>query len=191
MRRLWAWLPVGLLLALVLVFAFRLAAGDPVQESPLLDGPAPEFTLTDLDDGTMYSLTDSRGQIVILNFWASWCPPCRDEHPALVAVANTFPDVQFVGVAHQDDPDASRRFLDELGRGATTRYLEDPGSQVGIRYGIFGLPETFIIDESGTVVGKITGPATLPALLAVIEQVEAGQRPGLIIAGEVQAVPGS
>lgn len=191
MKRVWAWIPVLLLIGLVVVFGIRLATGEPAQTSPLLDGPAPGFSLVDLDDGTTYSLSDSQGRIVVLNFWASWCPPCRDEHPALVAVANTYPDVQFVGITHQDDPDASRRFLDDLGRADTARYLEDPGSAVGIQYGIFGLPETFLIDESGTVVGKITGPATLGTLLSVIEEVRAGERPGLIVAGEVQAVPGS
>ncbi len=191
MRRAWAWTPVVLLAGLVVVFGIRLATGEPVQSSPLLNGPAPGFSLVDLDDGSTYNLSDSQGRIVVLNFWASWCPPCRDEHPALVAVANTFPEVQFVGVTHQDDPDASRRFLDELGRARTARYVEDPGSVVGIQYGIFGLPETFLIDESGTVVGKITGPADLVTLLSVIEAVQTGERPGLIVAGEVQAVPGS
>jgi len=145
----------------------------------------------DLDNGSTFSLDDARGQVVVLNFWASWCPPCRDEHPALVAVANTYPEVQFVGITHQDDPDASRRFLDELGRGATTHYLEDPGSPVGIQYGIFGLPETFLIDPSGVIVGKITGPADLGTLISVIEMVQAGERPGVIVAGEVQALPGT
>lgn len=191
MRKLVVWTPVLVLIILVVVFGLRLAAGEPTQESPLLDGPAPVFTLVDLDDGSVFSLDDARGRIVVLNFWASWCPPCRDEHPALVAVANTYPDVQFVGVTHQDDPDASRRFLDDLGRGATTRYLEDPGSAVGIQYGIFGLPETFLIDASGVVVGKITGPADIGTLIAVVDMVRAGERPGLIIAGEVQAVPGT
>lgn len=191
MRRVWAWAPVVLLIALIGVFAIQLASGEPTESSPLLGAPAPDFTLGDLDDGTQFSLSEAQGRIVVVNFWASWCPPCRDEHPALVAVANTFSDVQFVGITHQDDPDASRRFLDELGRGATTRYLEDPGSAVGIQYGIFGLPETFLIDEAGIVVGKISGPATLGTLLAVIEEVRAGERPGLIVAGDVQAVPGS
>lgn len=191
MRKAWAWAPVVVLVGLMVVFAIRLATGEPSPSSPLLDGPAPAFSLVDLDDGTTYSLSDSRGRIVVLNFWASWCPPCRDEHPAFVAVANTYPDVQFVGVTHQDDPVASRRFLDDLGRAASARYLEDPGSTVGIQYGIFGLPETFLIDEAGIVVGKITGPATLATLLTAIEAVQAGERPGLIVAGEVQAVPGS
>lgn len=191
MRRLWVWLPVVVLAVLLVLFAIRLGTGEPPTTSPLLGNPAPAFTLADLDTGEPFELANTRGQVAVLNFWASWCPPCRDEHPALVAVANTYPDVQFIGITHQDDPDASRRFLDELGRGSTTRYLEDPGSAVGIRYGIFGLPETFFVDPDGVVVAKITGPADLVTLLEVVEAVSNGERPGLIVAGEVQAVPGS
>lgn len=191
MKRVWVWLPVVGLTALLGVFALRLALGDPPAQSPLLGQPAPSFVLTDLDTGEAFDLSDARGEIVVINFWASWCPPCRDEHPALVAVANTYPDVHFVGVTHQDEPAASREFLDELGRGSTTRYLVDPGSVVGIQYGIFGLPETFFVDRAGVVVAKITGPADIATLLSVVEAVRAGERPGLIVAGEVQAVPGS
>ncbi len=191
MKRVLAWAPVALLAALVAIFAFELATGEPTQQSPLLDSEAPIFTLDSVDDGAPFSLGDTRGQITVINFWASWCPPCRDEHPALVAVANTYPDAQFIGITHQDDPDASRGFLDEYGRADQAVYLEDPGSAVGIQYGIFGLPETFFLDEDGVVVGKITGPATIGTLLAMMEAIESGERPGLVIAGEVQAVPGS
>lgn len=191
MRKLWVWLPVAGLALLIGIFAFRLAAGDPPVRSPLLGAPAPTFTLVDLDTAEPFDLADYQGNIVVINFWASWCPPCRDEHPALVAVANTYPEVQFVGITHQDEPASSREFLDELGRGATTRYLVDPGSAVGIQYGIFGLPETFVVNPTGVVAAKITGPADIGTLLSVIEAVQAGEQPGLIVAGEVQAIPGS
>ncbi len=85
--------------------------------------------------------------------------PCRNEHPVLVAANDAYRDagVTFVGVDFQDQRESAVAFLDELGRGEGYRYLTDPGSRAAVEFGVYGVPETFFIDRTGTIVAKITG----------------------------------
>jgi cytochrome c biogenesis protein CcmG/thiol:disulfide interchange protein DsbE len=112
---------------------------------------APDFTLA-LLDGSQIALSDLRGQVVVLNFWASWCVSCRREAPALQQAWDTYRDsgIRFIGVTYQDAGGASRAFLSQYGisypNGA------DPRGHISTSYGVTGVPETFIIDRSGTVV---------------------------------------
>jgi cytochrome c biogenesis protein CcmG/thiol:disulfide interchange protein DsbE len=176
------------------VFGSRLTSDPTLVDSPLIGRPAPEVLLPALEGPGEVALAGLRGQIVVVNFWASWCVACREEHPALVGAAQQYRDagVTFVGVDYQDSKASAVAFLDELGRGGENySYATDPGSRAALEFGLFGVPETFVIDRSGTMVAKITGPSTFPLLAGVLDAVIAGQRPGVQTGGPVQPSPGA
>lgn len=170
-------------------FGWQLIGGSTVVDSPLIGRPAPAAVLPDLEGDGEVSLTDLRGRVVVINFWASWCVPCRDEHPVLVEAARSYRDrgVVVVGVNYQDSPASASAFLDELGRGGDNYpYVTDPGSRAALDFGLFGVPETFVLDRSGVIAAKIAGPVSAPLLGGTIEAVLAGERPGASAPGAVQ-----
>jgi DsbE subfamily thiol:disulfide oxidoreductase len=125
--------------------------------------PAPDFRLT-LLDGSSLTLQDLRGQVVVVNFWASWCPPCKDEMPDLQESWEAYGDrgVSFVGVAYQDERPAVEAALAEFG--TTYPVGMDAGDRVAGLYGITGIPETFIVDQQGRVSYVHVGPLTAEML---------------------------
>ncbi len=138
--------------------------------SPLPGRQAPAFALAvfapgqaDLRRpiGDTVSLASLRGKVVVLNFWASWCLACRDEHEALSTVARQYTGqpVQFLGVLYNDVPDKGRAWIAEMG-GQSYPSVDDPGARVAIDYGLYGVPETFFLDAAGRVAYKHTGPVT-------------------------------
>ena len=147
----------GLLVIPLMIFLALSFRSDPrIIESPLIGKPAPTFELLDLN-GESVSLAPGGEQPVMLNFWATWCQPCVAEHPVLVAAARKNSGrVKFLGVIYQDDSAAIRTFIEA--RGSWGPSLIDSRSEVAIAYGVYGAPETFFIDSSGTIVEKITGP---------------------------------
>ncbi|MFC7339898.1 TlpA family protein disulfide reductase [Saccharopolyspora griseoalba] len=167
-------------------FGSRIGEDPNVVDSPLIGKPAPEVRVPELERPGSLSLSELRGQIVVVNFWASWCVACRDEHPALTAAATNYRDrgVTFVGVDHQDQRAAAIRFLDELGRGDGYRYVTDPGSELSVAFGVFGIPETFFIDRNGTVVAKISGASNYELLARTLDDVLAGREPTSRTEGE-------
>ena len=175
------------------MFGWQLIGGSTTVDSPLIGRSAPDATLPELEsDGTL-SLDELRGQVVVVNFWASWCVACREEHPVLVDAARDYRDrgVVFVGVDYQDGPESARAFLDELGRGGDNYYyVMDPGSRTALDFGLFGVPETFVLDREGTVAAKITGPSSTALLTGVLDSVLAGGMPGQTEPGLVQPGPG-
>jgi cytochrome c biogenesis protein CcmG/thiol:disulfide interchange protein DsbE len=176
------------------VFGSRLTTDPTLVDSPLIGRPAPDITLPALEGPGEVSLGALRGQVVVVNFWASWCVACREEHAALVAAAQQYRDagVTFVGVDHQDSVSSAVAFLDELGRGGENyRYVTDPGSRAALEFGLFGVPETFVLDRDGTIVAKITGGTTYPLLAGVLDAVIAGEQPGAQTGGPVQPAPGA
>lgn len=187
----------GLVIVGTLVLAVALAnrfGTDPnLVASPLIGQAAPDLVLPRLDGRGDLDLTGLRGQVVVVNFWASWCVACRAEHDDLVATASAFQDrgVGFVGVVYQDNPLSAMRFLDELGWGDNYEYVFDPSSRVAISFGVFGVPETFFIDPEGVVVGKITGESNATLLGTTLDQILAGEQPGEHTAGTIQTDPGS
>ena len=158
-----------LLLPLVvfLVLAGFLFAGlwrDPRQvPSPLIDKPAPQFSLARLDDPTAkLGTADMKGQVWLLNVWASWCVSCREEHPLLVELGKA-KVVPIVGLNYKDEPSAGRKWLAQFGDPYTTSVIDRDGN-VGIDFGVYGVPETFVIDKNGTIRYKQIGPVTAEAL---------------------------
>ena len=184
---------VGATVVLAVVLASRFGSDPGLVDSPLLGEPAPGFDLAGLDGSGVVSLADLRGDVVVVNFFASWCLECREEHADLVATADSFVDegVTFVQIAYQESPPESLAYLDEAGRSEATRYLADPGSRAAIAYGVFGIPETFFIDPEGIVVGKVIGEADALILGATIDAIKAGERPGQQITGDTQQQPDS
>jgi len=128
--------------------------------SPLLDRPAAAFTLTTFA-GSPLSLGSLRGQVVMLNFWASWCrPACYEEAPALERTWREYKDkgVVVVGIDIQDRDEAARTFLAEFGHSFPN--APDPAGRVAVDYGVYGVPETFFIDRKGRVRFKHVGALT-------------------------------
>jgi len=163
-------LVVGLFLSLpLLVFLALGFRSDPKTiDSPLLGKPAPSFELVDLA-GTPVALEDLRGKPVLVNFWATWCQPCIVEHPVLQRGAERWAGrAHFLGVIYHDEEDAIRRFVARRGGWGST--LVDPGSSVAIRYGVYGAPETFIIDTEGIVRRKVTGAMTAGYLDRILSE---------------------
>lgn len=162
---------IGALIVVPLVVFLGLSFGhDPhLIDSPLIDKPAPPFALRSLD-GEEVSLAQMGGQPVVLNFWATWCQPCVAEHPVLQEYARRYAGkVHFVGVIYQDESSNIRSFVER--RGGWGPSLVDPGSQVAIRYGVYGAPETFFIDRDGVVRKKVTGPMGPGILDAYLSEV--------------------
>lgn len=155
--------------ALASVFAGRFGEDPRAVASPLVGKPAPERALPMLDGEGQLSLTELRGNVVVVNFWASWCIPCRREHAELAAAAAHYEgeDVRFVGIVYEDSARNARRFLDELGRSYDN--VIDPGSRAAIDFGLFGVPETFFIDRDGIVRSRINGPVTTETVTAAVD----------------------
>lgn len=123
---------------------------------PAVDHPAPDFTLTRFDTGEAISLSDLQGKPVILNFWATWCGPCRAEMPALQAAHERYrDDLLIVGVDQGEERAVVEKFLDEFG--ISFPILLDPDMTVGHDYRILGLPTTFFIDSQGIIRGVHAG----------------------------------
>lgn len=130
--------------------------------SPLIGRPAPTFALREVVSGRTLDLNQLKGKPVILNFWATWCGPCWEEHPVLVANARRLPDVQFLGVVFQDSEEKILGFLQQ--RGSSYPTVVDDKGKTAIAYGVGGVPETFFLDANGVIVAKFSGPMTTDAL---------------------------
>jgi cytochrome c biogenesis protein CcmG/thiol:disulfide interchange protein DsbE len=183
---------VALAIGIGAVFGARLGTDPSLVDSPLIGQPAPTRQVPYLEQPGEMSLADLRGRVVVVNFWASWCVECREEHPALLTAARDYRSagVTFLGVNYQDGRDSAIGFLDELGRGGRNyRYVTDPGSRLAMDFGVFGVPETFVLDRSGRIVTKITGASDYPLLARTLDAVLAGQQPRSADVGPVRTAP--
>lgn len=180
-------------LVLLVVLTGRLDINRRLTPSPLLGKAVPAIDLPSLDGEEAVRFDSWKGEIVVVNFFASWCLQCLEEHQDLVSVAEAFQGkgVRFVQVVYQDEPDRISAFLDREGRSASTFYARDPGSRAAIALGVFGIPETYFIDPSGVLVGKIQGQANALLLGTTIDQIMQGQEPGQQVVGETQSSPTS
>ena len=124
--------------------------------SAFLDKPAPAFDLPLLAGEGRLSVDDLKGEgPVVLNFWASWCAPCRVEHPELVTLAEM--GVRVLGINYKNEPEKAQAFLDQLGDPFEAVGVDESG-RTGIEFGVAALPETFVLDANGTIVYKHVGP---------------------------------
>ena len=173
------------------VLASRFGSDPGLVDSPLLGQPAPEFDLPTLDASSRVVLSNLEGEIVVVNFFASWCLECRKEHPDLVATSNAFAGrgVTFVQISYLEDAEDSLAYLAEAGVSDATLYVMDERSRTAIAFGVFGIPETFFIDPNGTVVGKIIGEADALILGATIDAIQRGEAPGQQVTGNTQQQP--
>jgi cytochrome c biogenesis protein CcmG/thiol:disulfide interchange protein DsbE len=157
------WSVVGVVVVLAAVFAGRLDLGETVPASPLIGRGAPDLDLPLLEGAGSAPVHDGEADVTVVSFWASWCPPCRAEHPDLVAAADALgPDgVRFVAIDSRDTTNAA------------------------VEFGVWGLPETFFLDETGTIVGKVAGGVDFVTVLDLVEQVRSGEAIGERSTGEV------
>ena len=188
------WAAIGVMIlsvALALIFANRFGEDPNLVPSPLLGQAAPSLTLPFLDGSGTFDAAALDDKVVVVNFFASWCIPCREEQPDLSAAANAFADrdVVIVEIAYQDEADTALAFLDEFGRSEAAVYLADPGGRAAIAYGVFGIPETFFVAADGTVVGKALGATDAFTLGTTIDAVLRGERPGQDVLGDTFTGP--
>lgn len=180
-RRVWlVALPLVVFLALLALFFFRLGAGDPSRlPSALIGKPAPALALPPLEgllqDGKQVPGLDPStfaGNVTVVNVWASWCGPCRDEHPYLMKIAADA-RVQLVGINYKDAPENARRFLGRYGNPFAAVGV-DPGGRAAIEWGVYGVPETFIVGRDAAIAYKQIGPIvedrTFKAFMAEAEK---------------------
>ena len=160
-------------LAVAAFLATAISRPPTVAASPLVGRAAPNFRLEGLN-GPPVRLSDLRGQVVVVNFWASWCTECRVEQPALDATWKRFRDsgVVVVGVDFEDQTQDARRYLAELG--SSYPVVRDADSSTALAYGLRGVPETFVVDPAGQVVDRVIGPVDADALAQRIGSVQAG-----------------
>jgi len=169
----WKVLLAGALVVVPLVLVLALGFGKDPRALPVTmeHKPAPQFSLDAMDDEGHFDLSELRGQPVVLNFYASWCIPCAEEHPWLVQVSKSYipKGVTFLGVLYNDEPAKGKGFLARYGKNYPT--LIDSGGRVAIDYGVAGVPETYVIDRDGQIVKKFVGPVDPDEFLAVLEAV--------------------
>jgi cytochrome c biogenesis protein CcmG/thiol:disulfide interchange protein DsbE len=178
-RRLLVLIPLAVFLGLAALFIVRLSSGDPSRiPSALIGRPAPQTTLPPVDglqrDGKPVPGLDAasfKGEVTVLNVWASWCVPCHDEAPLLVKLAGD-KRIRVVGINYKDQPDNARRFLGRYGNPFAANGADDNG-RGSIEWGVYGVPETFIVGRDGRIAYKLIGPITPENFEAVLKpQVE-------------------
>lgn len=152
-------IPLGVF-ALLCAFLFAGLRHDPRRvPSPLIGKPVPDFALTQLHDPSkLLGSIDMKGQVWLLNIWASWCAPCRQEHPLLIELAKAG-ITPIIGLQYKDDPETGKAWLARNGNPYVTSVADRDG-RVGLDFGVYGVPETFVIDKKGLIRYKQIGPIT-------------------------------
>jgi cytochrome c biogenesis protein CcmG/thiol:disulfide interchange protein DsbE len=178
-------IPLVVFLALASLLFARLFSGDPsTLPSALIGRPAPDIALPPLEgltaDGVAvpgFSRAElAAGEVSVVNVFASWCGPCRDEHPVLMELKTR--GLRLFGLNHKDSPENARRFLGGLGN-PFSRVGVDPKGRASIEWGVYGVPETFVVDGQGRIAYKFVGPLTPAAveakLLPAIEKAKSAK----------------
>lgn len=165
-RRLVVLLPLVGFMALAALFFFRLGSGDPSKlPSALIGRPVPETVLAavpglERDGKPMPGIApaDFKGQVTFVNVWASWCVPCHEEVPYLLELAKDV-RIRMVGINYKDQPDNARRFLGRYGNPFAASGA-DPSGRAAIEWGVYGVPENFVVGRDGRIAYKLVGPVT-------------------------------
>ena len=177
-RYLLALLPLVVLVGLITVVAFNMNRDPALVRSVLIDKPAPTFTLPAVAGTGVegFDTASLKGEVTVVNVFASWCIPCRDEHP-LLEVLKTETGVRLYGINQRDQADNAVKFLTELGN-PYDRIGGDTDNRVSIDWGVYGVPETFVVNAAGVITYKHVGPMTPDSLendvLPAIERAKAG-----------------
>jgi cytochrome c biogenesis protein CcmG/thiol:disulfide interchange protein DsbE len=160
-------IPLAVFFVLVIFLAIGLTLNPRDVPSPLKDKPAPAFNLPQLDaTDKNFSPADMKGKVWLLNVWASWCVSCRQEHPLLVSFAKEG-KLPVVGLNYKDQAVDAKKWLDQFGNPYVLSAVDADG-RVGIDYGVYGVPETYVIDKAGTIRMKHTGPITNESMQKLI-----------------------
>jgi cytochrome c biogenesis protein CcmG/thiol:disulfide interchange protein DsbE len=162
----------AVVLPLLAVLVLNLGRDPRSVRSPLIGRPAPAFSLAPVGGGIPISLDSFRGRPVVVNFWATWCVPCFEEHAALTSAGRAMRDVQFLGVVYEDEESRAQAFLQQ--RTSSYPSLMDPEGKTAIAYGVFGVPETFFIDAAGRIVDKYVGPLDRSRIAALVSRAKGG-----------------
>jgi cytochrome c biogenesis protein CcmG/thiol:disulfide interchange protein DsbE len=168
-------LPLILFAALAALFLFRLGAGDPSRlPSALIGRPAPATPLPPVEglerDGSPVPGLDPatlKGAVTLVNVWASWCVPCHDEAPLLMQLAGDR-ELRVVGINYKDQPENARRFLGRYGN-PFAAVGADGNGRASIEWGVYGVPETFLVDRQGRIAFKLVGPITAESLARTLK----------------------
>jgi cytochrome c biogenesis protein CcmG/thiol:disulfide interchange protein DsbE len=173
MRRAAVFIPLAVFLALAAVFLFRIGGDHSVVPSALIGKPAPQLALPALDGANRPALDPAsfKGNVTLVNVWASWCAPCRVEHPLLVRLAKD-QRIRVAGINYKDQPANALKFLSSLGN-PFAAIGADAAGRAAIEWGVYGVPETFLVGRDGLIKYKQVGPITpenLSRLLAEIEK---------------------
>ena len=168
-------IPLSLFIAIVAFLAVGLNRDPSLVPSPLVGKPAPEFSMPRLKDpDETVSRSDLLGKVSLLNVWATWCVSCRTEHPLLVELANQG-QLSIYGLNYKDDRDDAIRWLEQLGDPYVAS-VYDPDGRLGFDLGVYGLPETFVMDPHGVIAYKHIGPIDADAwqkkILPVIQALQ-------------------
>jgi cytochrome c biogenesis protein CcmG, thiol:disulfide interchange protein DsbE len=179
-RKLLFLLPAALFAMLIVGFAMGLGHDPSLLPSALIDRPAPQFDLPGLyDPGKGLARRDLDGGITLVNFFASWCAPCREEQPALMALARQ-PRVRLDGIAYKDKLADSRRFLDEFGNPYRRIGIDQQGA-TAINFGVYGVPETYVVDPAGHIRYRHVGPLSEAdverRIMPLVERIRAEAKP--------------
>ncbi|HUP91207.1 MAG TPA: DsbE family thiol:disulfide interchange protein [Solimonas sp.] len=167
--------PVLLMLGLLALLGYGLTLDPREVPSPLIGKPAPAFDLPQVGAEARYSTENLKGRPVLVNFWASWCAGCQVEHPFLLKLAQDY-GVEIVGMDYKDTDADGQAWLKRLGNPYRTLVADAQGT-AGLDWGVYGVPETFVLDSSGTIVFKQIGPMTEQAWREHIAPLMAAKTP--------------
>jgi cytochrome c biogenesis protein CcmG/thiol:disulfide interchange protein DsbE len=174
-RRVAVLVPLAVFLTLMLLFLLRLHSGDPsLIPSALIGHPAPQTSLPPVAglerDGAAVPGIDPasfKGAVTVVNVWASWCVPCHDEAPLLMQLAQDS-RVRLIGINYKDQPDNARRFLGRYGNPFAAAGADESG-RAAIEWGVYGVPETFVVGKDSRIAYKLVGPITVENFATVLK----------------------